>query len=120
MTSGAVVRDNRTRRLEVFIKGSYEKIKASGEWACPSTWDSLLDGFYEKPAMLDGFKAKQNLLDGVKRKINRTFLTYEILMSGLGVVIAICADRSVALQCRSKRNQIQIYGGIPSKTKNPL
>ena len=27
MTSGAVVRDSTTQRLEVFIKGSYEKIK---------------------------------------------------------------------------------------------
>ena len=43
MTSGAVVRDSSTQRLEVFIKGSYEKVKDRNQFrACIATikiWD---------------------------------------------------------------------------------
>lgn len=45
MTSGAVVRDSTTQRLEVFIKGSYEKIKDEfmGKLMGNYSWTFFLD-----------------------------------------------------------------------------
>ncbi|CAJ1416427.1 unnamed protein product [Effrenium voratum] len=87
MTSGAVVRDNRTRHLEVFIKGSYEKIKALAmPQTVPANYDQVTMQCAKQNYYTLGISYKDlgpNITDDQVRSMPREQLEHDVSVCGL-------------------------------------